>query len=97
MPSGSLSVPSAPVDFSPSQDYKQPPLPPQPRASGYGVPSGSGPSAPVDYSPYDQKLQKHLGGLSLEEEVNRKGKEKRAESEFTPRENYSYSEYRYDY
>lgn len=97
LPSGSLNVPSAPVDFSPSQDYKQPPLPPQPRASGYGVPSGSGPSAPVDYSPYDQKLQKQFGGLSLEEEVNRKGKEKRAESEFTPRENYSYSDYRHDY
>ncbi|KAJ4725625.1 C2 domain-containing protein [Melia azedarach] len=92
-PSG--SVPSAPVDFSPSQDYKQPPVPP-PRA-GYGVPSGSGPSAPVDYSPYDQKLQKQFGGLSLDEEVNKKQREKRAESEFAARDNYSYNEYRHDY
>ncbi|KAJ0084093.1 hypothetical protein Patl1_31143 [Pistacia atlantica] len=91
-PSG--SVPSAPVDYSTSNDQRQPPLPPR---SMYGVPIGSGPSAPVDYAPYDQKLPKQFGGLSLEEEVNKKEKEKRAESEMAPREGYSYSDYRHDY
>ncbi|XP_044468130.1 protein SRC2 homolog [Mangifera indica] len=90
-PSG--SVPSAPIDYS-ANDQKLPPLPPR---SMYGVPVGSGPSAPVDYAPYDQKLPKQFGGLSLEEEVNKKEKEKRAESEMASREGYNYSDYRHDY
>lgn len=90
-PSG--SVPSAPVDYSTSNDQKQPPLPPR---STYGVSVGTGPSAPVDYAPYEQKLPKEFVGLSLEEEANKK-EEKRAESEMGPRGSYSYSDYRHDY
>lgn len=91
MPTG--SVPSAPVDFSPSHDYKPPPLQ-LPRASNYAAPGGSGPSAPVDYTPYDQKLQKQFGGMSLEEEVTSNPREKNPETESARREGYSYSDYR---
>ncbi|KAK0606287.1 hypothetical protein LWI29_036191 [Acer saccharum] len=95
------SVPSAPVDFSPSSnDFKPPPLlPPRSLAStNYAVlPGVSGPSAPVDYTSYDQKLQKQFGGLNLEEEeVNNNPTEKKPENnEFAKREDYSYSDYRH--
>ncbi|KAL5817134.1 hypothetical protein ACOSQ3_025512 [Xanthoceras sorbifolium] len=90
------SVPSAPVDFSPSNDYKPPPLLPPRASTNYAVlPGGSGPSAPVDYTPYDQKIQKQFGGLSMEEEVNSNPREKKPENEFEKREGYSYSDYRH--